>query len=72
MNNAWIQISYNTPYWAHLKKSQRFAWVKNEKNAVKLHEVIFKYHRNCLHKNEGNWYMIEGFITQLSYGKRCW
>ena len=35
MNHIWTQISYSYP------KQQRFAWVKKEKNVVKLQEVIF-------------------------------
>ena len=34
MNHIWTQINYSTPYQAHLK-TQRFAYVKMEKNVVK-------------------------------------
>ena len=39
MNHIWIQTSFNTPYEAHLK-TQRFAWVKIEKNAVKSQDFL--------------------------------
>ena len=35
-----MQISFNTPYQAHLK-TQRFAGVKKEKNVVKSQDVSF-------------------------------
>ena len=41
MTHNWAQISYNTPYQAHLRK-QTFARVKMEENAVKSQEVSFQ------------------------------
>ena len=44
MNHIWTQISFSFPHEAHLK-NQRVAFVKKEKNVVKL--LFFKHHRNC-------------------------
>ena len=38
MNHNWAQISYCTPYQAHLK-NQTFDWVEREQNKVKSQEV---------------------------------
>ena len=40
MNHIWTQISYGSPHDAHLK-NKMVAFVKKEKNAVKLQNVIF-------------------------------
>ena len=47
MNHIWTQISYNTPYQAHLNKQLKFAWVKKEKHAVKSQHHFSKLTENC-------------------------
>ena len=49
INHSWIQISYSSPYEAHLKKThtQRVAWVKKEKIQWNCKGFTFKNHRNC-------------------------
>ena len=47
MNQNWAQISYSSPYQAHLKK-QTFDWVKKEWNKVKLQEAIFQKSQKLL------------------------
>ena len=48
-----MQVSYSTPYEAHLrrKKNQRVAFVKKENNAVKSQQVIFQQSQNLLTEN---------------------
>ena len=50
MNHIWTLISYITPYEAHLK-NQRVAFVKKEKNVMKLQKVIFQKSQKLLTEN---------------------
>ena len=47
MNHNWTQISYSTPYQAHLK-NQMFDWVKRERHKVISQEVIFQNSQKLL------------------------
>ena len=47
MNHIWTQISYSSPHEAHLK-NQRVAFVKKEKNVVKLQKVSFQKSQKLL------------------------
>ena len=49
INHIWTQISYSTPYEA-LLQNQRDAFVKKEKNAVKLQKVIFSQKKKISQK----------------------
>ena len=50
MNHIWTQISYSSPHEAHLI-NQRVAFVKKEKNAVKLQKEIFQKSQKLLPEN---------------------
>ena len=50
INHILTQISYNSPYEAHLK-NQRNAFVKKEKNVVKSQRVIFLKSQKLLAEN---------------------
>ena len=50
MNNIWTQIIYSSPHEAHLK-NQRVAFVKKEKNAVKLQNGHFSKTQKLLAEN---------------------
>ena len=63
LSHFWIQISYCSPYEAHLKK-QRVVCVKKKKIAVKLKRIIFKDHTNCsLSKLHERNFFLETFNT---------
>ena len=55
INYIWTQISYCSPYEAHLKKS-RIAFVKKEKNAVKSQKVIFQKSQKLLTESLNSYY----------------
>ena len=50
LNHTRTQISYSSPYEAHLK-NQRVAFVKKEKNSVKLQKVVFQKSHKLLAAN---------------------
>ena len=50
INHIWTLISYSTPYETHLKY-QRVAFVKKDKNVVKLQKVICQKSQKLLTEN---------------------
>ena len=68
MNHIWIQISYSSPHEAHLK-IQRVAFVKKEKNLVKLQRSLFKNPRNCLPRTSTKGCLFRTLIELYSISK---
>ena len=50
MDHIWTQIRYSSPHEAHLK-IQRVAYVKEERNEVKLQKVTFQNSQKLLAEN---------------------